>query len=169
VRVVRLGVEDAEELLAAIERSRELHRPWVSPPDTLEALQLYLGAPAETRIPYGIRAADGGLAGVINIQHVIMGAFQSAFLGFYAFMPYERQGFMSRGMGSVLELAFTEHALHRLEANVQPDNIASTKLVRSLGFRLEGHSPRYLMVDGAWRDHDRHAITVEDWLKSRLA
>jgi len=168
VRVVRLDVEDAEELLVAIERSRELHRPWVSPPDTLESLRLYLSATAETRIPYGVRSADDGLAGVINIQHLIRGAFLSAFLGFYALTPYARQGLMRQGMGAVLELAFNEHELHRLEANVQPDNVASAEFVRSLGFRLEGHSPRYLMIDGAWRDHDRYAITEEDWMMRHL-
>jgi ribosomal-protein-alanine N-acetyltransferase len=56
-----------------------------------------------------------------------------------------------------------EHGLHRVEANIQPDNLRSIHLVRSLGFRLEGHSPRYLRINGEWKDHDRYALTVEEW------
>lgn len=50
-----------------------------------------------------------------------------------------------------------------LEANIQPGNVASIALVKSLGFRLEGHSARYLKIAGEWRDHERYAITVEEW------
>jgi len=69
---------------------------------------------------------------------------------------------MREGLALVLRHAFGALGLHRLEANIQPDNDASITLVKGAGFRLEGFSPRYLKVGGHWRDHERWAITVED-------
>jgi ribosomal-protein-alanine N-acetyltransferase len=70
---------------------------------------------------------------------------------------------MRSGLVRLIAIAFEDHGLHRLEANIQPANERSQALVKSLGFRLEGYSPRYLFIDGAWRDHDRFAITREEW------
>lgn len=69
---------------------------------------------------------------------------------------------MRRGLASVVDGAFDVLRLHRFEANVQPEDAASIALVRSLGFRKEGFSPRYLHIDGEWRDHERWAITCEE-------
>jgi len=70
---------------------------------------------------------------------------------------------MTEGLQLVLRHAFRRLKLHRLEANIQPANTASIRLVRSLGFRKEGFSPRYLKIGGRWRDHERWALLVEDW------
>ena len=78
-----------------------------------------------------------------------------------AFVPHGGCGRMSRGLRAVLGEVFRVHRLHRVEANIQPGNVASRELVRGLGFRQEGFSPRYLKVGGRWRDHERWALTVE--------
>jgi ribosomal-protein-alanine N-acetyltransferase len=70
---------------------------------------------------------------------------------------------MEKGLRAVLNDAFRAQRLHRLEANIQPNNEASRRLVQRCGFRLEGFSPRYLKIAGRWRDHERWAITVEEW------
>ena len=111
------------------------------------------------------RVSDGKLVGVINISQIFLGFFRSAYMGYYVFKPYARGKYMTKGLSLALEEAFGGLGLHRVEANIRPENIASRKLVQRLGFRMEGYSPRYLMVDGKWRDHERWAITIEDWDK----
>jgi ribosomal-protein-alanine N-acetyltransferase len=69
---------------------------------------------------------------------------------------------MREGLELVLRHGFETIRLHRLEANIQPENTRSIALVRSAGFRLEGLSLRYLKIGGRWRDHERWAITTED-------
>jgi ribosomal-protein-alanine N-acetyltransferase len=156
------------EFLAAVARSRRLHRGLVTPPRTAAAFAAYLRrlrGPAY--IGYWVRTDEGELAGVITISEIVRGAFKSGYLGYYAFSPHDGQGYMSRGLHAVLTEVFGAHRLHRVEANIQPGNEPSRRLVRRLGFRCEGFSPRYLKVNGRWCDHERWALTVEDW-RSRL-
>lgn len=158
-------LEDEEEFLSSVQRSQDLHRPWTFPPCTHEEYGAYLGQIREGRkIGFLLRRrTDRQPMGVINVSEPVMGVFRSAYLGFYAFAPHERQGYMSEGLALVLDRAFGELGFHRLEANVQPGNLASGAFVRRMGFRKEGFSPRYLRIDGDWRDHDRWAILNEEW------
>jgi ribosomal-protein-alanine N-acetyltransferase len=100
------------------------------------------------------------LVGVINLSEIVLGAFRSAYLGYYSFAGYERQGLMREGLAAVVRHAFKSMKLHRLEANIQPGNTASIALARSCGFSKEGFSPRYLKIGGRWRDHERWALVV---------
>jgi len=103
------------------------------------------------------------LVGVINVSEIVHGAFRSAYLGYHAFVPHAGRGYMTEGLGLALRWAFGELRLHRVEANIQPGNRASRRLVRRLGFQREGFSRRYLKVAGRWRDHERWALLAEDW------
>ena len=68
---------------------------------------------------------------------------------------------MKEGLGLVLRQSFEVMRLHRVEANIQPNNHASIGLVKSCGFRREGFSPKYLRIGGTWRDHERWAILAD--------
>lgn len=107
------------------------------------------------------RRDSGEIVGVVNISEIVRGAFRSGYLGYYAFRPFERSGLMTEGLSLVIGQAFRRLDLHRLEANIQPGNEASIRLVRRLGFRREGYSPRYLKIEGRWRDHERWAILAD--------
>jgi len=163
------GAHCEAEIIEASRRSEALHRPWVFPPRSHEEYESYL---ERIRSGHTIgflvrRKSDETLAGVINVSEPVMGVFRSAYLGFYAFAGSERQGYMTEGLSLVLDRAFVALDFHRLEANIQPTNQASIALVGRLGFRKEGFSPRYLMIDGVWRDHEHWAILSDEWPECR--
>ncbi|QGV77738.1 GNAT family N-acetyltransferase [Streptomyces ficellus] len=154
--------EDADEFTARARESRDLHQPWLFPPDTAPAYAAYTRARLESPDTEPLlvceRGAGGAIAGYININNIVRGGFLSGTLGYGAFAHAAGRGLMGEGLGLVLGHAFGPLGLHRLEANIQPLNEASIRLVRRAGFRLEGYSPAFLFVDGAWRDHERWAV-----------
>jgi ribosomal-protein-alanine N-acetyltransferase len=138
-------------------------------PQSAEAYAAYLErARRETNAFYlARRVDDDAIVGFLNISEIIMGKLQSAFLGYGAVAQFAGHGYLTEAMRLLLKEAFTELRLHRLEANIQPDNVASIALAERTGFQCEGFSPRYLKVGGRWRDHERWAITRETWLARR--
>jgi ribosomal-protein-alanine N-acetyltransferase len=152
------------EFLAAVRRSRGLHGLLASPPATPAKYKTYLRRCREgQKLGHFVVTAEGELAGVINISEIVRDGFPSGYLGYYAFEPHAGRGYMRAGLAEVLRMAFRRYGLHRVEANIQPGNARSIALVRDLGFRREGFSPRYLKLAGRWRDHERWALTIEDW------
>ena len=160
---------DRTEFLQRVRDSGRLHRSWVAPPNDDAAFTAYLRRlRRDTQAGFLVcRTADDAIVGVLNVNEIVRGSFQSGFLGYYAFEPFVGKGHMSEGLRLLLRHAFNELGFHRLEANVQPANVASTALVQRAGFRLEGFSPRYLKVAGRWRDHERWAILADDWRTQR--
>ena len=156
---------DQDAFIEAMERSRELHGRWIAMPATPAEFAGYVQRnedPAVERF-LACRHEDGAIVGFLNLSEIIRGKLQQAFLGYGAVAGFAGQGYMTEAMDLVLEHAFGPLGLHRVEANVQPGNAASIALVRRVGFEKEGFSPEYLMVDGAWRDHERWAIRESVW------
>lgn len=158
------GLDDEAAFLQAAAKSRDAHHPWVTAPDSHEAFIDYLNK-YRSDANIALLALDeyGAMVGCIHLNEIVRGRFCSAYLGYYGFVPFIGKGLMKQAMTLAINQAFGPLGLHRLEANIQPGNLASIALARSLGFRHEGFSPRYLHIDGQWRDHERYAITAEEW------
>lgn len=112
-------------------------------------------------LPFAV-TYDGDLVGQVTVANVVRGAFQSASVGYWVDGRLAGNGIGPTALVLVVDHCFTEVGLHRIEANVRPENGPSRRVVEKLGFREEGLHPRFLFIDGAWRDHLCFAVTVED-------
>src|SRR5262245_9471836 len=168
VRIEPASLAYESVFLAAVRRSGDLHHPWVSAPRTRAKFRRYIAQhTGERHLSYFAFAGNDDLVGVINVSEIVRGVFRSAFLGYCAFAPHQRHGYMTAALQKVVSDCFGKHGLHRLEANIQPDNAPSIRLVKRLGFRKEGFSEKYLKIGGRWRDHERWALTKERWPGAR--
>ncbi len=105
----------------------------------------------------------GELIGQVSLNNIARGAFQCASLGYWIGHRHAGRGYMTEALSLAISLAFGPMGLHRVEANIIPTNEPSRALVKRLGFRLEGLSPRFLRIAGRWQDHERWALTSEEW------
>lgn len=107
--------------------------------------------------------ADHTLVGQVSLGAITRGPLQSAYTGYWIAANATGHGYGTEAIGLMLNHTFTTLALHRVEANIQPHNTPSRIVAQRNGFKLEGFSPRYLKIAGDWADHERWAITIEDW------
>ncbi|MGW3284957.1 GNAT family N-acetyltransferase [Streptomyces sp. NPDC001002] len=176
VGIRHFAYEDGAEFTARARESKALHQPWLFPPDSSDGYLAYANRLIKDPTKAGFLVceksdgtadggetgrADGAIAGFININNIVEGGFQCGALGYGAFAHSAGRGLMRAGLELVVAYAFGPMRLHRLEINAQPGNAASIALARSCGFRLEGFSPNMIYIDGAWRDHERWALTAE--------
>jgi len=161
-------IGDCEAFLAAVRRSRAVHGSWINRKarNRAEFEQYLEKARTGQHHFYCVFMRDtGDLVGVINLNNPVLGVLCSASVGYYAFAPYAGQGLMCEGLLLVLQQAFTKHKLHRVEADIQPQNHASKALAKQCGFVKEGFSRRFAKIRGRWRDHERWAILAGDFRK----
>ena len=159
---------DMRAFASAMKASTGLHQPWVSAPTTELAFRRYIKR-VNGDIDDGfliLRHGDDAIVGVVNLNVIVYAALCSAYMGYYAVAEHVGRGYMKEGMRHVINIAFSELGLHRLEANIQPENASSLALIQGLGFEREGYSPRYLKISDEWRDHERWALLADSKLKS---
>lgn len=105
---------------------------------------------------------DGAFAGQVTVGGIQRGALQSCWVGYWVDSAQQRKRVATRAVALVVAHLFGTVGMHRVEATISPENLASQAVVEHLGFRREGLLRRYLDIDGAWRDHLLYALTVED-------
>jgi GrpB-like predicted nucleotidyltransferase (UPF0157 family)/RimJ/RimL family protein N-acetyltransferase len=160
-------IEDEGEFISAMQRSQPLHSSCLKAPTTPKEFEDYLQCYKQpNQKSFLICDQLGHIAGLFHINEIVHGLFQSGYLRFYAVIDYAGEGYMSAGLKLVLNKIFTDIKLHRLEANILPEDIKSIQLVKNNGFRYEGYSPRSLKLNGQWRGLERWAITHEDYIKN---
>lgn len=160
IKLSRVVPADADALIAANRKSASYHSPWVRPFIDQEGFDAWYGKMLTgPNIGYVVREAETNMiVGVVHLSEIVWGVFRSAYLSYYGTVNLARKGFMTEGVARVCRQAFEELGLHRLEANVQPENSASLALIKRAGFHKEGFSPQYLRIAGEWRDHERWAL-----------
>jgi ribosomal-protein-alanine N-acetyltransferase len=121
---------------------------------------------AGTQYSFGI-FVDGAFAGEINLNNVIRGAMQSATIGYWIDRARAGNSYMSEAVVVLSEFAFDELSLHRLEVCIIPRNANSRRVMEKLQIREEGVAKRFLEINGAWEDHVRYGLTVEEWNERR--
>ena len=105
---------------------------------------------------------EGRFAGQVTVGAITRGSANSAYLGYWIAERLAGRGIMPTALALVVDHCFGPAGLHRVEANIRPENAASQRVVEKLGFRLEGTRERYIHIAGAWRDHLSYALTAEE-------
>ena len=157
-------------------RSRDWLEPWeplgepgaADPVTDAEAFKARCGAWERQRhfdaaYGFGIFLRKGKFIGEVSIGSVQRGPFQSANVGYWIDEDHAGKGYMPEAVALVLRYAFEELGLHRVEAAIVPRNLPSRRVAEKLGLRNEGTAQRFLQIQGAYEDHIRYAITLEEW------
>ncbi|MEO5931450.1 MAG: GNAT family protein [Candidatus Kapaibacterium sp.] len=167
-----LEQEDAPLLAAYYRRNRESHREWspLAPADffTTKVQRERLERGARLReegreIRFGMFTSAAELIGTISLTSIERGVFQNGRFGYSIDAEYMGRGLMTAGLRKLIRYAFEDLGLHRLEANVMPRNAASARVLKKCGFRVIGHSPAMVQINGVWEGHDMYMLLAGEW------
>ncbi|MGI8613634.1 MAG: GNAT family N-acetyltransferase [Nocardioidaceae bacterium] len=169
VRPIRRGDGSAWRTVRA--RNVEWLRPWEAtlPPGSALGSSTFAGMVREARrgahrgtgLPF-VTTYDGRLVGQVTVTGITWGSARWAQLGYWLDRALAGRGVTPVAVALVADHCFTALRLHRLEIAVRPENQASLRVAEKLGFRREGEAPRYLHIDGAWRDHVLFGLTADE-------
>jgi len=164
------GPADASALLDYLRQNKAHLEPWDPPhPEGYYTLEFWnkqlvhsqRGAEEGRSARFLMRLKDnpqGPVIGRCNYSNIVRGSFRSAFLGYSIDRRYEGMGYMTEALDGSLDHIFNVLELHRVQANYIPTNGRSAKVLRRLGFTVEGYARDYLYINGAWRDHIMAAL-----------
>jgi len=106
---------------------------------------------------------EGEIVGFCNFLQIFRGPFQACYLGYHIDAAFQGKGFMSESVAKAIEYMFEIQNLHRIMANYMPSNERSARLLHKLGFVVEGHAKKYLLINGQWEDHILTSLINENW------
>ncbi|GAA3178333.1 GNAT family protein [Blastococcus jejuensis] len=139
--------------------------PWAErhSPAAYRAMRRAVGRRARlgTSLPFAVRV-EGRLAGQVTIDNIVRGVLRAGYLGYWIDQAVAGRGMASLAVALVCDHAFGPVGLHRVQADIRPENGPSQRLVERLGFQREGLLRRYLDIDGDWRDHLAYGLLAED-------
>ena len=130
--------------------------------------RLRRGARRGLCLPFALEV-DGEFAGQVTVSNVVRGSAQFASMGYWLDQAVAGRGIMPRAVAMVVDHCFGPVGLHRIEICIRPENSNSLRVVEKLGLREVGFAPRFLHIDGEWRDHRIYAVTVEECPEGMLA
>ncbi|MFN3255561.1 MAG: GNAT family N-acetyltransferase [Ilumatobacter sp.] len=151
--------------LTVWEPSRQAHQPDPTTDRSAFAsrcLQRDRDRAAGTAFQFGI-FIDQQIAGEVNLNNVIRGAMQSCTIGYWIDQAHAGHGYTAEGVVLVMQFAFEQLGLHRVEICIVPRNHRSRRIMEKLDIRDEGIAQRYLEINGVWEDHIRFGMTTEEW------
>lgn len=181
LRLVRL--KDAKAMQNLVLSNREWLRPWEATnpegPNSFDMRaqirMLLKQMDNNTCLPFVIED-QGEIVGQLNVANIVFGSVSSCVIGYWVIPEVAGRQITPTAVALVSDYLFNNVALHRIEIDIRPENIASLRVVEKLGFRYEGLKQRYIHINGAWRDHYVFALTHEEvregvlnrWLRKQV-
>ena len=123
--------------------------------------RLSRSAKSGTTLPFAVEV-DGVFAGQLTVNNVVRGSAQFASVGYWLDQEHAGKGVMPRAVAMAIDHCFGLVGLHRIEIAIRPENSNSLRVVEKLDIPEIGYAPRFLHIDGDWRDHRLYAITKDD-------
>ena len=105
---------------------------------------------------------DGEFAGQVTVSNIVGGSARFGSVGYWIDQRHAGRGHVPVAVALTVDHCLFAMGLHRLEIAIRPENTASLRVVEKLGVREIGYAPRFLHIDGQWRDHRLFAVTVEE-------
>lgn len=169
VSIRAIKPRDAKKLEEELMRNRSWLRQWeATAPQTFVSFDTKAGiknllahARGGSGLPFAIEY-DGELVGQLNVSGIVYGSLSSAQLGYWVAERVAGQGVTPTAVALATDYCLKSLGLHRMEICIRPENAASLRIVEKLGFRYEGLRPRYIHINGDWRDHFAFALTQEE-------
>ena len=170
-----LKLRDKKEWTKLRQRNQGWFRQWESTvPDEFSdgkasfyqiVKNLRVEAKAQRSLPF-VMEIDKKIAGQITVANINYGSTRSAYIGYWIAEEFAGKGYTPLALAMAIHHCFELLKLHRLEITIRPENLKSLRVVEKLGLRSEGLRPKYLHIDGDWRDHLVFAINKDEYNES---